>query len=137
MTLLFVLGGISHLFLGRLAPDSYTDFGNTALIPPLHDLWFSFVMPHIGALTLVLAFLEIAWGIGLLRQEMMKISAWCIILFLIFVTILGYSFPTTSWFEDFLVNRLSTIVLLILVLPLITSKADSPNILQLPTARGH
>lgn len=45
---IFLVGGVVHLVQGRLAPASYTVFGDTAAFGWLSRLWESFVMPNIG-----------------------------------------------------------------------------------------
>lgn len=76
-------------------------FADTALIPQLSALWRTFVMPNIGALTLVLGLFHIA----------------CAAL-LVFITVPGYGFPATGVWEDIAKSRLITIVMSLLVLPL-------------------
>ena len=115
----FIGGGASHFLFGRLMPDSYAAFAGTALLPWLSDLWRSFVMPNIGGLTIALGLFEIACGAGLLRRRTAALSAWAMLVFLILVTVLGYGWPTASLGEDLLKNRLSTIVLALLLIPLL------------------
>lgn len=118
---IFVGGGISHVVLGRLTPESYRVYADTALLAPLADLWHSFVMPHIGGLTLLLAAFEIACGLGLLASgRTVRLAAGGILGFLVFVTVLGYGFPTESFLEDLLKNRIITALMALAVVPLLT-----------------
>mgnify|MGYP000886024556 FL=1 len=116
----FIGGGVSHFLFGRLMPDSYTAFAGTALLPWLSDLWRSFVMPNIGGLTIALGLFEIACGAGILRRRTAALSAWAMLVFLALVTVLGYGWPAASPGEDLLKNRLSTIVMALLLIPLLT-----------------
>lgn len=115
---IFIGGGIAHFILGRTNPDGYAVFGNTALIPWLGELWSGFVMPNIGWLTILTGILELACGVGLLFKRSVRVAAILIIGFLIFITILGYGFPAEGFFSDLISNRLITIVMALLVLPL-------------------
>ena len=123
----FIGGGASHFLFGRLMPDSYAAFAGTALLPWLGDLWRSFVMPNIGRLTIALGLFEIACGAGILRRRTAALSAWAMLVFLVLVTVLGYGWPAASPGEDLLKNRLSTIVLTLLLIPLLTKARTVRN----------
>lgn len=116
---IFVAGGIAHLVLGRVAPEGYAVFGDTALLPWLSALWDSFVMPNIYWLTIALGIFEIAVGLGILLRRTARLAAWGMVAFLVFITILGYGFPTGSFWEDFLKNRIVTIVMAGALVPLL------------------
>ena len=122
----FIGGGVSHFFFGRLMPDSYAAFAGTALLPWLSDLWRSFVMPNIGRLTIALGLFEIACGAGILRRRTAALSAWRMLVFLVLVTVLGYGWPAASPGEDLLKNRLSTLVMAGLLLPLLITGRGRP-----------
>jgi uncharacterized membrane protein YphA (DoxX/SURF4 family) len=115
----FIGGGAVHLVAGRLWPQSYGAFGSTAALPWLHGLWGSFVMPNIAWLTIALAVFEIACGIGILIRRASIPAAWGMAGFLVFVTVLGYGFPTDALGEDLVKNRLATIVLASLLVPVL------------------
>jgi uncharacterized membrane protein YphA (DoxX/SURF4 family) len=119
---IFIAGGISHLVLGRVNPQGYSGFGATAWIPWLRTLWSSFVMPNIGWLTILLGIYEIACGVLMIPRRTVRLAALGMALFLVFITILGYGFPTTSFGEDLLKNRLITLVMFVLTLPVLTRK---------------
>ncbi len=125
--LIFVGGGITHFILGRLQPDGYAVFADTSFIPQLGALWTSFVMPNIGLVTIGLGIFEVACGLGLLGERTFRFTAWILVIFLVAVTILGYGFPADSVGEDFLKNRLATIIMLILIFPLVTMSKKSAS----------
>ena len=125
--LAFIGGGISHFIFGRLMPDSYAAFADTALLPWLSELWRAFVMPNIGRLTIALGFFEIACGAGVLHRRTAVVSTWAMLGFLVLVTVLGYGLPTASPGEDLLKNRLSTIVMALLLIPLLTKARTVRN----------
>lgn len=115
---IFIAGGIAHLILGRLQPEGYAVFAGTALFPWLSDLWASFVMPNIGWLTVLLGAYELACGIGMVHRRTVAVAAWGMIVFLVFITIVGYGFPVTSLGEDLLKNRSITLLMTVLLIPL-------------------
>jgi len=78
-------------------------------------------MPNIGRLTPVLGVYEIACGVCLIRCRRAPIGACGMIAFLAFITVVGYGLPAASAGADFLENRLTTIVLALLLLPLVTT----------------
>ena len=123
----FIGGGVSHFFFGRLMPDSYAAFADTALLPWLSELWRAFVMPNIGWLTIALGLFEIACGAGVLHRRTAVVSTWAMLCFLVLVTVLGYGLPTSSLGEDLLKNRLSTIVMALLLIPLLTKARTVRN----------
>ncbi|MGV3071744.1 hypothetical protein ACEE90_04775 [Corynebacterium phoceense] len=116
---LFLAGGVAHLVLGRTAPESYAVFGDTALVVWLRDLWFSFDMPDIGWLTLVLAAYEMAAGAALFaRGRAVRWGAPAILAVPVFITVVGYGFPTAVVLKDTVKNRIITAVMAVLVLSL-------------------
>ena len=125
--LAFIGGGLSHFFFGRLMPDSYAAFADTAMLPWLHELWRAFVMPNIGWLTIVLGLFEIACGAGMLHRRTAVVSTWAMLGFLVFVTVLGYGWPTASLGEDLLKNRFSTIVMALPLIPLLAKARTVRN----------
>lgn len=117
---IFTAGGLSHFVLGRWQPDSYAGFGHTAIFAWLSDQWAGWVMPNIGWLTLLLAVFEIACGVAVTRRRTATWAVFAMIGFLVFITVIGYGFPTTSPGEDFLKNRAITIAMVFLLIPLLT-----------------
>lgn len=116
--LVFIAGGVAHFILGRVDPGGYAVFADTALLPWLNDLWHSFVMPNIGWLTVVLGVYEVLCGVGILFKRTSAVAVWGMIAFLVFILVLGYGFPTATFTEDLLKNRLFTVVMIGLLLPL-------------------
>lgn len=81
--LLFILAGVTHFVLGRVDPDGYDVFASTALLPSLHDLWFSFVMPNIGWLTILLGIFQFLCGALILWNRTAVYAVWAMIAFLV------------------------------------------------------
>ena len=126
-SVVFLLGSVVHLILGRTNPDSYAAFGTTA-VPPLARLWEAWVMPNIGILTILMASYELAMAIGLARGgRAARVAAWAAIVFFVFLLFLGYGFPADGPAWSFLANRVGSIVLLLLVLPLALRGDDRPE----------
>lgn len=134
--LVFIGGGISHFILGRAQPEGYAVFADTALIPWLSDVWLSFVMPNIGWLTIMLGIYQVACGLGLTTRRFVRIAVWGMLVFLVFITIVGYGFPTESFGEDLLKNRSITIVMAMLLLPLLASPPDDVEVVRSPSTRS-
>ena len=129
----FIAGGVSHLVLGRLRPEDYAAFGDTALFGWLGDLWASFVIPNIGWLTIVLAVYEIACGVGMIPRRTVTAAAWGMLAFLGFITVVGYGFPTDSWIEDVVTNRVATVVMAAMLVPLLRTRRERAR----PDIRGN
>lgn len=114
---IFVGGCAVHLRFALTDPSFYAPFGQTAW-PPLEGLWQSFVMPNIGWLALLMAGFELAVGIGSwLPDRWNRLAVLAMTGFFVFLLLLGYAFPATTPTEDFLVNRLGSLVMIALVLP--------------------
>ncbi len=119
---IFVLGGLVHLVLGRIAPDGYAAFGDTAAWSWLENLWATFVMPNIGWLTAAVGVFELVVGVALLRGGAgARIAAVAALVFFAFILVLGYGFPTGSVVEDLLKNRVFTALMAALLLPVVIS----------------
>jgi uncharacterized membrane protein len=114
----FIGGCAVHIISGRTRPGDYAAFGETALPGWLTDLWTSWVMPNISWLTIVMGLLELAWGVGLIVKRTVPYAAAAAIAFFVFLTALGCGFPTTTFPEDLLKNRLPALLAL-LTLPLL------------------
>lgn len=118
---IFIGGGISHLVLGRTSPEGYAAYARTAAIPALERLWSTFVMPNIGGLTLLLGAFEIAIGVGLaLGGHRARLATIAALGFFCFILVLGYSWPTDSWWQDFLKNRAFTLVMAAAIAPVLS-----------------
>lgn len=125
---LFIAGGLAHVVLGRVQPEGYAVFADTALFGWLSEIWMSFVMPNIGWLTIALGAYEVACGIGMLWRRTVVIATLGMIAFLVFITIVGYGFPTASVGEDLLVNRSITVLMVVSLIPLLlTDREHGPG----------
>jgi hypothetical protein len=83
---------------------------------------------NIGWLTLLLAVFEIAAGaLLLLDGSRVKIAVVAILAFFSFLLVLGYGFPATDLAEDLVKNRIVTVVLAGLLIPLL-AQPDPPGI---------
>lgn len=116
---IFIAGGVAHLILGRVQPEGYAVFADTALFPWLSSLWASFVMPNIAWLTIILGLYEIACGIAVLIPRTLLFGVAGMIVFLACVTILGYGLPALSPAENMLKNRLVTLVMIGMLIPVL------------------
>lgn len=117
---MFIGGGISHVILGRTMPEGYAVYANTAPFEWMRWMWENVGMPNIGWLTLVLAAYEVTAGLLLLRRgRPVRVGAWMILIFLVLISLNGYGWETTSLLEDFLKNRVVTIVMALLAVPLV------------------
>jgi uncharacterized membrane protein YphA (DoxX/SURF4 family) len=122
---LFLGGCVAHLVLGSVSPEGYAAFGNTALFGWLRQLWAGLVMPHIRAMTILVALFELS--VGLLvgaRGRAVRLGAIAAMGFFVFLLALGCAFPTSTPLEDFLKNRLSSVLLFALALPLAFGKEE-------------
>lgn len=121
----FIGGGVSHIIQGRVGADGYAVFGETALWAWLTNLWESFVMLSIGWLTLLLATFEIAVGVCLLLGgRRAKIAVVASLVFFSFILVLSYGFPEANLAEDLLKNRVFTLVMAGLLIP-VSAQPDS------------
>lgn len=115
---MFILAGVTHFVLGRVDPDGYDVFAGTALLPSLHDLWFSFVMPNIGWLTILLGIFQVLCGAMILWNRTAVYAVWAMIAFLVFIFSLGYGLEADSWWLDLIKNRLFTVIMIASLVPL-------------------
>ena len=129
---IFIAGGLVHFVLGRLLPAGYAGFGETALIPWLRALWASFVMPNLAWLTILLGCYEIACGVGMIWRRTVTLAVVGMLGFLVFITIVGYGYPAASPLEDLVKNRLVTIIMAGLLVPLLIVRNRQTN----ATTRG-
>ncbi|WP_051215261.1 DoxX family membrane protein [Granulicoccus phenolivorans] len=124
---LFIVGGFTHIVLGRLVPEAYAVFGENALFPALAEFWDTTVMPQIGWVTLAQAAIELACGIGLLRHGLrVRLAAAVIIVMLAAQSLIGLGVTEADPLTDVLVNRVTPLVLLVLVIPLLTGPSPAP-----------
>ena len=115
----YLLGWVSHVYLGLNNPEIYRPFGQTALIPAFTSFWYNVVMPQITAFALLLAAFEVEVGILLVSKERwVKIGLALSIAFNLFLIQLGLSYPAPDGLSDFLVNRLPNLIFIVLQVPL-------------------
>lgn len=81
--LVFILAGVTHFVLGRVDPDGYDVFAETALLPLLQELWFFFVMPNIGWLTILLGVFQILCGAMIMWNRTAVYAVWVMIAMLV------------------------------------------------------
>ncbi len=116
----YLLGWISHVYLGVFAPETYRVFGGTALIRGYAALWEQVVMVYITFFALLLAGFEIATGCLLASKgKWVKVGLAASILFNLFLVQMGLGYPAGDAGSDFLVNRLPNLVFVALQLPLL------------------
>ena len=116
----YLLGWLSHVYLGLYDPEIYRTFGQTALIPVFADFWYGVVMPHITVFALLLAAFEVMVGILLVSKGMWtKVGLVLSIAFGLFLIQLGLAYPAPDGLPDFLVNRLPNLLFIALQIPLL------------------
>ncbi len=126
--IIFVAGCIIHLVMGRTWPEGYAAFGTTAWTP-LANLWSSFVMPNIAWLTVAMALIELTFAVGLfLGGRAARFGAGGACIFFTFLMLLGFAVPQPSSLEDFLMNRLGSLIMILAILPILLY-ADPRNLL--------
>lgn len=119
IALWYLLGWISHVYLGLFNPQLYAGFGNTALIPGYAQLWNTLIMPNIAFFALLLAVFEIAVGVLLTnRGKWVKYGLVLSILFNLFLVQMGLSMPAAGFWQDFAGNRLPNLIFIALQIPL-------------------
>lgn len=125
ISLWYLLGWISHVYLGLFSSQMYAAFGSTAHIPAYTGFWHSFVMPNITLFALLLAAFEI--GVGLLlvsKGKWVKLGLALSILFNLFLVQMGLSYQTASPLQDFAINRFPNIIFILLQIPLFWGRYD-------------
>jgi len=120
VALWYLLGWLSHFYLGIFAPEMYRSFGETALIPAYASLWQTFVMPNITFFAMILAVFEISVGFLLVNKEKwVKLGLLLSILFNLFLVQMGLGYLTPNGGLSFLVNRLPNLLFIALQVPLL------------------
>lgn len=133
IALWYLLGWMSHVYLGFWAPEVYVSFGNTALFPWVAALWQRLVMPHITFFALLLAVVEILVGLALIsRGKWVKVGLIVSITFNLGLVLLGLGMPAETVLQDFLGNRLPNLIFIALQIPLLWAVFDEsiPQTLQ-------
>ncbi|MFO8036566.1 MAG: hypothetical protein R6U57_08095 [Anaerolineales bacterium] len=102
----YLLGWPLHVYFGLFDPAIYEGFGYTALIPGFNLFWQEFVMPRITLLALLLAVFQISVGLLLIyRKNWVKAGLVLSLIFHLFLTLLGLSFPALNVLSDLYYNR--------------------------------
>ena len=115
----YLLGWISHVYLGIANPQIYAAFGKTALIPGYAELWQNFVMPNITLFALLLAAFEIVVGLLLINKgKWVKYGLVLSVLFNLFLIQMGLGVAEATGIEHFLLNRAANLVFLAIQIPL-------------------
>lgn len=116
----YLLGWVSHVYLGIFQPAIYQGFGDTALIPAFTVFWHDIVMPNITFFALLLAVYEITVGLLLINKgKWVKIGLVLSMLFNLFLVQMGLAIQSPDPWQSFLMNRLPNIIFILLQLPLL------------------
>ena len=126
IALWYLLGWVSHFYLGIFSPATYAVFGSTALFPWVENLWQAIVLPHITLCALILAVFEIVVGVLLVSKgKWVRVGLVLSIFFNLCLVLLGLGMPAANGLHDFLMNRLPNLVFIGLQLPLF--RGDFPR----------
>jgi len=126
VALWYLLGWISHIYLGLFSPETYRVFGETALFPFIRTLWQLWIFPHITLCALLLAAFEIAVGLLLINKgKWVKYGLAFSICFNLCLVLLGLGAANLSGWSDFLANRLANLVFIAIQLPLLWASFDT------------
>lgn len=120
IALWYLLGWLSHVYLGLFAPEIYRSMGDTAIIPAYTVFWHDPVMPFISIFALMLAGFEVIVGCLLISKgKWVKIGLILSLLFNLFLVQMGLGYPTVDPLTNFLVNRLPNLIFIALQVPLL------------------
>ena len=120
LALWYLGGSLIHFQCALHRPQIYIRFGQTSLFPLMNRIWAAFVMPHITFYALFLAAFELAVVILLLSKgRAVTVGLTASLLFNLFLVQLGLGYPATPGsMEDFVANRLSNLLFILVQLPL-------------------
>jgi len=124
---LWYLGGcFIHLQCALLRPEIYIRFARAPLYPLIGRVWTALVMPHITAFALLLAAFELAIVILLLNKgRAVTLALTASLLFNLFLVQLGLGYAATPGsMQDFVANRLSNLLFILVQLPLFGVRFD-------------
>ena len=124
---LWYLGGsLIHFLCALYRPQIYDRFAQTALVPLMGRIWAAFVMPHITTFALLLTAFELSVVVLLLsRGRAVTLGLTVSLLFNLFLVQLGLGYPATSGsMRDFVANRLSNLLFILVQLPLFWVRFD-------------
>ena len=121
----YLLGWMSHVYLGLFSPESYQPFGNAAIFPAYTVFWNNFIMPKITFFALVLAVFEIAVGFMISSKgKWVKIGLVLSVLFSLFLIQMGLTYTTPDVWKNFTGNRLPNVIMIALQVPLFWCSFD-------------
>jgi hypothetical protein len=127
----YLLGWMSHVYLGIFRPEIYRAFGATALIPGYDRFWQEVVMPNITLFALLLAGFEVVVGVLLVSKgKWVKIGLGLSIVFNLFLVQMGLGIPAGDAWGSFLVNRVPNLVFIGLQAPLLAWGWDKRWVLE-------
>ena len=116
----YLLGWMVHVYLAITSPQIYESFGATGIIPGYEQFWANWIMPNITFLALLLAAFELCVGSLLIyKGTWVKIGLVFSILFNLFLIQMGLGSVTTTFWSDFLSNRLPNLIMVMLQFPLL------------------
>jgi hypothetical protein len=119
----YLLGWMSHVYLGLFAPEVYRSLGATAIVPGYSQFWANVVMPHMSAWALTLAVFEITVGCLLLAGgRWFKMGLTLSIGFNVFLVQMGLGFPEADGMRSFMMNRLPNLAFIAVQLPLLVGR---------------
>ena len=134
IALLYLFGGILHIYLALVHPGIYSNFGSTAWLPAYGVVWHYVVMPNILFFAVALAAFE--WAVGILligNGVQVKYALVASILFNLFLMQLGLSVQAADWFSDLLMNRLPNLIFIAVQVPLLFCAFERPLTVIIPT----
>lgn len=125
VALWYLLGWLSHVYLGLFASETYRPLGETALIPAYIGFWQNIVMPYITAFALGLAAFEVLVGCLLISKgKWVKTGLVFSMLFNLFLVQMGLGYPAADPWSSFLVNRLPNLLFIALQVPLLWGRDE-------------
>lgn len=126
VALWYLIGWISHVYLGLFSPDTYKVFGETALFPFVTSLWRGWIFPHITLCALVLAVFEIAVGLLLISKgRWVKFGLALSMFFNACLVVLGLGMVTADFWQSFVMNRLPNLFFIAIQIPLFWASFDT------------
>jgi hypothetical protein len=115
-----LIGSVIHIKFGLTNNHIYERFGSTSLFAVSRELWTCVVMPNITFFALLLAAFEMTTGILILSKgKYVKVGLTASVLFNLFLVQLGLGYPELLGpGRDFLMNRMPSLLFVLLQLPL-------------------
>jgi len=129
----YLLGWMTHVYLGLFSPESYRPFGASAIFPAYGAFWNEFVMPRITVFALLLAVFELVVGCMISgKGRWVKLGLVLSILFCLFLIQMGLSYTTANSWVNFAGNRLPNLLFIVLEIPLfgVNFEKNLPEVLK-------